>query len=440
MKHIRILQVLAITAVLGLMLGCGQGVPRIEVGADGYGKTTLANGMTVLVNHDVSTELTAARVLIGGGVLTETADNNGITNLMTRMILKGNDKMKAAEITEELDFLGANVNSDCFRDYSTISMVSLTENFEKVLEIVAASLAAPSFPADELDKLKHEVKGDLKAINDNQNQSSSLLFWKTAYGDKAYGLPYFGSDETVDKITAEGIRAHYMKYVGGKNMIVSISTDLPAAQAMAMIDKYLGPLKAEADVVGDPKAELQAGHEGFISFDRNQSFIYTGYVLDHLSPAEVAYVTLINEIMGGSVSARLWYLRQTEKLAYAVYTQYNTDKYGAIFRAAIGTDTTKVKKALSSLKREFDKLIADGLTADELTDAKVNLKNNMIYRIDRKSNRANNMAYYEYIGYGYRFPLDLIAMADDISLAQVNDFITANFTDDRMYLSIVGKK
>ena len=82
-----------ILLVLVLVLPACQGSGhRISVGPDGYGKLRLSNGLTVLINRDETTSLTAARILIGGGVLTETADNNGITNLMIRMLLKGEDE------------------------------------------------------------------------------------------------------------------------------------------------------------------------------------------------------------------------------------------------------------------------------------------------------------------------------------------------------------
>ncbi len=117
-----------------------------------------------------------------------------------------------------------------------------------------------------------------------------------------------------------------------------------------------------------------------------------------------------------------------------------TDKYGAVFRAAIGTDTSKVRVALNSLNRDWSKLVRDGVTMEELQDARINMKNNLIYRIDRKSNRANYMAFYEYMGYGYRFVLDLIDMADRIDLDKLNKFIKNEFTEDRKFVSIVGKR
>ena len=439
MKKLRIFPAIVIFLALPIFFSCGEKPGLINLDTDGYGRTTLDNGITVLINHDEMTSLTAARILIGGGVLTETAENNGITNLMTRMLLKGNAEMTADEITERLDFLGANISIDCFRDYSAISFVSLSENFEEVLAIISKSVISPVFPEEELVKLKHEIEGNIKASDDNQSQASDKLFWRTIYGNQGYGLPTPGTIETVNSVMVDDIKEHYQKYIGGRNIIFSVSTDLPADLMMNLITGYLGTIKQEAETIPAPSLVLQKEKEGFISNDRNQSFIYMGAVLDHPAPREVASLGLLNEIMGGTTSSRLWYLRQKEKLAYTIYTQYRLDKYDAVFRAAIGTDTSKVSRALASLNREWAAMVKEGITETELADARVNMKNTLIYYIDRKSNRTNNMAYYEYIGYGYRFVTDLINMADDITMAELNTFIGTNFTEQRKFTSVVGK-
>ncbi len=208
---------LAVSLLFSLMIlsGCGESFSKIEIGSDGYGKTTLSNGITLLVNHDESTSLSAGRILIGGGSLTESVENSGITNLMIRMLLKGNSINSAAEISEQLDFLGANVSANCFRDYSAISFVSLTENFDKTLEIISTCLLSPTFPEEELVKLKHEVDGDIKASDDDQTQACNKLFWKTIYGNAGYGLPTLGTAESIENITAADLKEHYQKYVGG---------------------------------------------------------------------------------------------------------------------------------------------------------------------------------------------------------------------------------
>ena len=440
MKKYKSIILILFIALVFLVNGCGHRAGTLEIGNDNYGTMTLANGIKVLVNQDKTTSLTSARILFGGGVLTETSDNNGVNNMMVKMLFKGNTNMTAEQITEELDFLGANLYASGYRDYAAISFTSLTENFEKVFDIVNNCITSPTFPTEELEKLKIEIEGNIKGANDNQSSASNKLFWKTAYGDREYGLYSDGTIESIKNITIDQIKKHYNKYVGGKNTVFSISTDFEVKDIDSIIIAGLNNIKPEAETVSAPQIELQQEHEGLIVFDRNQSFIYKGYIMEHLTPREFAYVHILNEIMGGNVGSRLWYLRQKEKLAYSVYTQYATDKYGSFFRAGIGTDTSKVSQALSSLEREFKLLIDEGITEQELTDAKINMKNNLMFRIDRKSNRANYMATYDYVGYNYRMVLDLIEMANTITADEVNKFVKSKFTEDKKYTSIVGKK
>jgi predicted Zn-dependent peptidase len=440
MKNRHAIQLIVLVAALSISLVGNLAAQPLKIGTDGYGNTTLANGITVVVNEDKSTQLSAARIVIGGGVLTETSANNGISNLMIGMLLKGNGSMTASQISEQLDFLGASVSADCFRDYTALSISSLTENFDKVLEIISGSLSSPTFPVDELVKLKSEVAGEIKAANDNQAQASNMLFWKTAFGDQGYGLPVLGTENSIKDLTADAIKAHYQKYVGGKNMVIAVATDLPADQIMSMLEKRFGGIKSAAEKAPAPTMTLSPEKTGFISFDRNQSYIYNGFILDRQDMNGMACINLLNQVMGANVGSRLWDLRQTEKLAYDVSTQWSASGKTTVFRSAIGTDTTKVKQALTSLDREWNKLIAGGITEREYSDAKVNMKNSLIFGIDRKAGRANNMATYEYLGYGYRYFLDQIALADKVTLAEVNTFAKTKLTADRKYLSIVGKK
>ena len=429
-----------VASLLVITTGCGVKVVELTVDKDNYGSVMLDNGMQVLLNSDKTTSLTSACILIGGGLLTETAENNGVSNLMINMLLKGNDSLSAEEITERLAFLGATVSPNCYRDYCTLEITSLTENFEEVLDIVSKCLISPTFPEEELEKVRQLTEGAIKAANDDQSQASSNLFWKTAYGNEGYGLPTLGTLETIATLSPGDLQAYHEKYVGGRNMIFSIATDMPLDDLAILIQKKMGGVRAEADQPPAPSLTLQAQKDGFISFDRNQSFVYMGAVMDHLEAKDLACLALANETMGGGVGSRLWFLRQNEKLAYTVYSHYLTRKYSTVFRAAIGTDTSKIKTALASLHRDWDAMVNDGFTEEELVDARVNVKNSMIYKIDRKSGRCYNMAHYAYLGYGEKFVLDLINLVDQVTLEQVNAFVKTHCAEDKVYTSIVGKR
>ncbi len=431
--------ILFLTIPLLILASSAVYAQKIEIGPDGYGRGKLSNDITILYNVDKSTSLTGGRILIGGGVISETAADNGVSNLMINMLLKGNDRMNASQITERLDFLGAQVTAEAFRDYEAISFVCLSKNLPDVVDILSRCVTAPTFPEEELDKLKAQAVGDIKSDNDNQATASSILFWKTLYGDNGYGLPIRGTEESIANIDTATLRNYYKKYFGGNNIIIALATDLTPDKTVPLLNKFAS-LPNQVTGMSAPNLPLQTDREGFVQYDRNQSFIFLGLALPHLSPHDALMLGIINDAMGANVGSRLWGLRQQEKLAYNVYSQYGLDRYGGIFRAAIGTDTSKVTMALASLIREFRKLYDGGITEAELTDSKVNVKKNLIYRIEAKGNRAGQMASNEYIGYGYKFVYDLMKGIDEVTATELNQFIADNLNPDKLYLAIVGKK
>ena len=222
-------------------------------------------------------------------------------------------------------------------------------------------------------------------------------------------------------------------------MIICVSSDLAPDDVLALVENHFGGLTPTAEGIAKPDKSLQSDRLGFVSYDRNQSYVYKGAILDHLTPSEIPLVILANNIFGSGPGARLWPLRFQEKLAYEVYSQYSTNKYGAYFRAAIGTDTSKVKTAMASLDREWNRLINEGITDEELTWAKVTAKNFLIFGIDTKANRVANMVFNEYEGYGHRFGLDVISRLDGVTRNEVNTFLKNRITPECTFTSVVGK-
>ncbi|MCX6827049.1 MAG: insulinase family protein, partial [candidate division Zixibacteria bacterium] len=286
MKHMRIkncIYYFAIVVILLHSIGCCQ---NLQIDGDGYGRTTLANGITVLVNIDKNTSLTGARILIGGGLLTETAANNGISNLMTRLLLKGNDSMTAEEISSRLDFLGAQVTPGSFRDYNAFSFVCLSENFPEVMKIISRCLLLPLFSEKELERLKFEMTGRIKAENDNQALASNKLLWKTIYGESGYGLSLLGNIDSFQNIDIVAIREHYKHLINGGNIIIGISSDLSPNKILTLLKKNLKAIPSGTTPLSPPNITPQLNKEGFVSYDRNQSFISMGFPLNHLTSNE----------------------------------------------------------------------------------------------------------------------------------------------------------
>ncbi|MCH9021964.1 MAG: insulinase family protein, partial [Planctomycetes bacterium] len=69
-------------------------------------KITLENGLTILLKRDSSVPLVNMRLYVLGGLLDETDENNGLTNLMVKLSLKATQNYSTSDIVDYFDSVG----------------------------------------------------------------------------------------------------------------------------------------------------------------------------------------------------------------------------------------------------------------------------------------------------------------------------------------------
>jgi zinc protease len=74
-------------------------------------KFELANGLRLLVKEDHRLPFVEFRAVFQGGVLAETAANNGITQLTGKLLLKGTPRRSAEDIAREIESVGGSIDS-----------------------------------------------------------------------------------------------------------------------------------------------------------------------------------------------------------------------------------------------------------------------------------------------------------------------------------------
>ncbi len=109
-------------------------------------KFELANGLRLLVKEDHRLPFVEFRAAFKGGVLAETADNNGITQLLAKMLLKGTRRRTAEEIATEIESVGGSIDSYGGNNSFGVNAEVLSSDFATGLDSLADVLLNPTFP------------------------------------------------------------------------------------------------------------------------------------------------------------------------------------------------------------------------------------------------------------------------------------------------------
>src|SRR5262245_17512100 len=147
-------------------------------------ETELGNGLRVIVleNHKLPTF--AMQMVVMSGGLSDPAGHPGAAQYTAAMLREGTKTRSSRQIAEAIESLGASLNagSGLSSPISSITAGGLTENFDQIMELFADVILNPSFPADDLNKLKTRATAQLRAQRSQPGFLANEMFLKTMYG------------------------------------------------------------------------------------------------------------------------------------------------------------------------------------------------------------------------------------------------------------------
>ena len=128
-------------------------------------EATLDNGLSVVILEDHRFPVVTVRLNISGaGPIFEPADTPGLANITAQMLREGTRTRTSRQIAEEVERLGASLTASAGYGSAAaaVNASGLSDNFDQWFALFADVLLNPSFPVDELTKLRTRLKTSLK--------------------------------------------------------------------------------------------------------------------------------------------------------------------------------------------------------------------------------------------------------------------------------------
>lgn len=370
----------------------------------------LANGVRVIVQENHNVPILSVRAAMLGGVITETPGNNGIANFASEMLTRGTLRRSREELTETVESLAGSLQGFSGRNSMGVAATFLSEHKAQGIDLFLEVLLEPSFPADEVEKARHEF---LLAIDHREDNSASRAFdlaFTTLYPRHPYGMTPLGERDSVSALTADELRAFYRNALDPRSLVVTVVGDVDAQVVATQLRQALGSLTADRTpfqmppAAGLPTTPLTARK----SSDRRQTHIvlaYPGTTVDSPDRHALSAMETILSAQGG----RLFYeLRDKRALAYSVSAFASEGLARGLIGTYIATDPVNEDTAVQGLIDELQRIRTELVTPEELERAQRYLIGNYEIALQTNSALAENMMFNELYGLGYlegrRFP------------------------------------
>jgi len=335
----------------------------------------LPNGLTILVLEDHRLPLVTARLtILGAGALDDPADVPGLANVTAAMLDQGTGTRSSKQIAEQSDQLGATIGAQApwGSETATFTASGLSDNASQWIPLASDILLHPSFPQDELNKLKQRMRIQLQQQRGTARFLMQERFNRAVYGSHPAAITS-PTPEALEKITPAMLAEwHSTRYLP-ENAILGIAGDITPAE----VSKMFSPLADWMPGTGQaslPAATKPASGRRIFLVDRPgsvQTDVQIGNIAISRTDPDYIAMAVMDRIVGGGASARLFMnLREVHGYTYGAYSMLVARRYAGPWIAEGSMRTSATGGAMTEFMNEINRIRDQPVPEKELEENK----------------------------------------------------------------------
>jgi zinc protease len=318
------------------------------------------------------------------------------SNLTASLLMRGAGNLQRAEISTKLDELKTQIEVSGGGQTVTVRFDSLRKNLPEVLNLIRDILRKPILAEKEFELLVQEGTAGLESQRSEPNamgsQAMALALDVYKKGDIRAARSLDESIAALKAAKLEQVKQFHSSYYGASHSEFALVGDFDSDAVKSQITQLFGDwkspkaytrLKAESKVAKPGATQLEAP-------DKANAFFLAGLpLLLQDTQADFVPLQLANRVLGGGVKSRLLdRLRQKDGLSYGAGSQLSASSFEpsgmwVLYAIYAPQNLAKLK---AGVQEELAKFVKDGITAEELTDAKKG------WQEERKISRAQDRA------------------------------------------------
>jgi len=403
-------------------------------------KIVLENGLTILIWEDNSLPLVSVRMVFKGGVLAEKESDNGVSQLVSRLLLKGTGERTSLQIARELEDYGGSISTYSARNSFGCSLELLSDRVESGLEVLSDVVENASFPEAEIAKERMILLAAIQAESDEPRALAGRAFRKLLFGTHPYRFSELGTEESVRGLTREELLGYYQRYCCGRNGVLAIFGDVKKEEIMPDLRRrFGGMLPGEKLSLSASGSALPEGVRKDIikKAEISQAVVFRGFAGTDVYNPDRYGLELLSSIFSGLSAPLFTKVRIEMGLAYYIgaYQILGLEPGAFIFYA--GTIPGSTGTVISAFEEEISRAREGEISPEELERNKNRLIGRFQFSLQTNGGRAFRSALDELYGLGYDDYLGYEARIRSLSIADLSRVSNEYFIPDNYALVVV---
>ncbi len=334
--------------------------------------TVLENGLRVVVARRPGVPLAAARLAVRAGSSLDPGGAEGLAHLVAISARRGAGRRTGRSIDDLVESLGANLAGGADEDASVHGLSAPVEVLPRLLEVLAAVVARPTFPVAEFERLRRSERAELAHDADEPSTVADRAFLQAVYGAHPYGHPVEGRGADLSRIRRRDAVAFHARWFGPRAALLAVSGSVDPGRTLDEARRLLGGWRSPPSPPPDPGPAVRSPRRVVVvdKPDATQVQIRIGGVAIPRRSPDYFPAIVGNGVLGGGFTSRLVEsIRVNRGLTYGVRSRFGVGRVTGLFAISSFTKNESAGELVEVALEEMTRFAASGPTAEEVSRA-----------------------------------------------------------------------
>lgn len=376
-----------------------------------------------------------------GGSSLEPHNKHGLMNLMSSLMDEGTSKYNASEFKNMVKNNGVKLNFSTQKDQLTGSFQVISTQKQKGFELFYEALNHPRFDKDDINKIKNQIVASIKIDQSNISTLASDKFNENFFLEHNFSKNVKGSKQSLQNITRDDLLRVHKKILQKRNLVIGVSGKISEREIKKLIDFVFGETGDDPKIKGpNPFSVLMKGTKVH-KMQTPQTSVVFGHPGVSRKDEVFFALRIANYVLGGGgFQSRLYKnIREKEGLVYSVYSYLLSYENDGVIVGGFQTRNKSVNETINRVRNEWNKIQKNGISKQELEDAKAYFNGSFIRNFTSTISIANLLQIVQYYDLGEDYFRKRSKIINNLSLKEINSIIAEFFKTDQLFFMIVGE-
>ena len=405
-------------------------------------RITTPSGIEAWLVEEHGLPIVFVEIFWRAGSSSEASDLEGLAYMLSGMLDEGAGDLDSETFQKRLADLNIGIRFNASKDFFSVHVRTLEENLDEAIELLRLALTQPHFDDESLERVRAQILTSLKLSLQDPEVIASRAWVSAAFPGHPYARSIRGTAETVQAIQADDLRDWMSRALARDNIGITAVGDITPERLSRLLEKTLADLPENANVAIPEATSFQApGRVEVIDYPNPQSVVQFGHGgLSRDDPDFIA-AYVMNHVLGGSVLiSRLGEeVREKRGLAYSIYSYLHLFEHADLFSGYLATGNASVGEALKQVRLEIDRMQKEGVSQEELDNAKTYLIGSYPLRFDSSEKIVSQLSYMQREGLGIDYIDNRNSLIESVTRDDVLRVARRFLDPEKLLVVVVGE-